>query len=44
LTKLAASHAVRIIAVDTQRLDGLTGHARHQESPRGLPRSRSNTT
>jgi 23S rRNA (guanosine2251-2'-O)-methyltransferase len=30
LTKLAASHGVRIIAVDTQRLDGLTGHARHQ--------------
>ena len=30
LNKLAASHAVRIIAVDTQRLDGLTGHARHQ--------------
>ena len=29
LTKLAASHAVRIIAVDAQRLDGLTGHARH---------------
>jgi 23S rRNA (guanosine2251-2'-O)-methyltransferase len=30
LTKLAASHAVRVIAVDAQRLDGLTGHARHQ--------------
>ena len=30
LTKLAASHAVRIIAVDAQRLDGLTGNARHQ--------------
>ncbi len=30
LIKLAESHAVRIIAVDAQRLDGLTGHARHQ--------------
>ena len=30
LTKLAVSHDVRIIAVDAQRLDGLTGHARHQ--------------
>ncbi len=30
LTKLAGGHAVRIIAVDAQRLDGLTGHARHQ--------------
>ncbi len=30
LTKLADGHAVRIIAVDAQRLDGLTGHARHQ--------------
>lgn len=30
LTKLAGSHAVRIMTVDTQRLDGLTGHARHQ--------------
>src|SRR5471030_888110 len=30
LTKLAGSHAVRIITVDAQRLDGLTGHARHQ--------------
>jgi 23S rRNA (guanosine2251-2'-O)-methyltransferase len=30
LTKLAAAHSVRIIAVDAQRLDGLTGHARHQ--------------
>ena len=30
LTKLAATHAVRIIAVDVQRLDGLTAHARHQ--------------
>jgi 23S rRNA (guanosine2251-2'-O)-methyltransferase len=30
LTKLAGDHAVRIMTVDTQRLDGLTGHARHQ--------------
>ncbi len=30
LTKLAASHDVRVIAVDAQRLDGLTGNARHQ--------------
>ena len=30
LTKLAGSHAVRIIAVDAQRLDGLTGNSRHQ--------------
>jgi 23S rRNA (guanosine2251-2'-O)-methyltransferase len=30
LTKLAESHAVRIMTVDTQRLDGLTGHVRHQ--------------
>jgi 23S rRNA (guanosine2251-2'-O)-methyltransferase len=30
LVKLAGSHAVRVMAVDTQRLDGLTGHARHQ--------------
>jgi 23S rRNA (guanosine2251-2'-O)-methyltransferase len=30
LTKLAGSHAVRIMTVDAQRLDGLTGHARHQ--------------
>ena len=30
LTKLAAGHAVRMIAVDAQRLDGLTGNARHQ--------------
>ena len=30
LSKLAGSHGVRIMAVDTQRLDGLTGHARHQ--------------
>jgi 23S rRNA (guanosine2251-2'-O)-methyltransferase len=30
LIKLADSHAVRIIIVDAQRLDGLTGHARHQ--------------
>ncbi len=30
LTKLAATHAVRMIAVDAQRLDGLTGNARHQ--------------
>src|SRR5258707_15808610 len=30
LVKLAASHDVRVIAVDAQRLDGLTGNARHQ--------------
>ena len=30
LTKLAESHAVRIMAVDGKRLDGLTGNARHQ--------------
>ncbi|HEV7821159.1 MAG TPA: 23S rRNA (guanosine(2251)-2'-O)-methyltransferase RlmB [Burkholderiales bacterium] len=30
LTKLAAGHGLRIIAVDVKRLDGLTGHARHQ--------------
>ncbi len=30
LSKLAGTHAVRIIAVDAQRLDGLTGNARHQ--------------
>jgi 23S rRNA (guanosine2251-2'-O)-methyltransferase len=30
LTRLAAGHASRIIAVDAKRLDGLTGHARHQ--------------
>jgi 23S rRNA (guanosine2251-2'-O)-methyltransferase len=30
LTKLATGHAVRIITVDGQRLDGLTGNARHQ--------------
>jgi 23S rRNA (guanosine2251-2'-O)-methyltransferase len=30
LVKLAASHAVRVMTVDAQRLDGLTGHARHQ--------------
>ena len=30
LVKLAGSHAVRIITVDAQRLDGLTGNARHQ--------------
>ena len=30
LVKLAGSHAVRVMTVDTQRLDGLTGHARHQ--------------
>ena len=30
LSKLASTHAVRIIAVDGQRLDGLTGNARHQ--------------
>ena len=30
LVKLAASHDVRVIAVDAQRLDGLTGNVRHQ--------------
>ena len=30
LVKLAGTHAARIITVDAQRLDGLTGHARHQ--------------
>ena len=30
LTKLATGHDVRIIPVDSQRLDGLTGQARHQ--------------
>jgi 23S rRNA (guanosine2251-2'-O)-methyltransferase len=30
LTKLAAERNVRLIAVDAQRLDGLTGNARHQ--------------
>jgi 23S rRNA (guanosine2251-2'-O)-methyltransferase len=30
LVRLAASHAVRVITVDAQRLDGLAGHARHQ--------------
>ena len=30
LLKLAGSHAVRIITVDANRLDGLTGQARHQ--------------
>jgi 23S rRNA (guanosine2251-2'-O)-methyltransferase len=30
LVKLAEQHAVRIMMVDAQRLDGLTGHARHQ--------------
>ncbi len=30
LVRLAGSHAVRIITVDAQRLDGLAGHARHQ--------------
>ena len=30
LAKLAGSHAVRIIAVDAKRLDGLTGNSRHQ--------------
>ena len=30
LVRLAGSHAVRVITVDAQRLDGLTGHARHQ--------------
>ena len=30
LVKLAGSHDVRLITVDAQRLDGLTGSARHQ--------------
>lgn len=30
LVKLAGSHAVRVLTVDAQRLDGLTGHAAHQ--------------
>ena len=30
LVKLAEGHAVRVMTVDAQRLDGLTGHARHQ--------------
>jgi 23S rRNA (guanosine2251-2'-O)-methyltransferase len=30
LVKMAGSHGVRIITVDAQRLDGLTGNARHQ--------------
>ena len=30
LVQLADSHAVRVITVDAQRIDGLTGHARHQ--------------
>jgi len=30
LAKLAGSHAVRIMTVDARRLDGLTGHSRHQ--------------
>ncbi len=30
LVRLAGSHAVRVITVDAQRLDGMTGHARHQ--------------
>ena len=30
LIKLAAGHDVRLITVDVQRLDGLTGNARHQ--------------
>jgi 23S rRNA (guanosine2251-2'-O)-methyltransferase len=30
LVQLADSHAVRVITVDAQRLDGLTGRARHQ--------------
>ncbi len=30
LIKLAEGHAVRIMTVDAKRLDGLTGHARHQ--------------
>jgi 23S rRNA (guanosine2251-2'-O)-methyltransferase len=30
LAKLAAAKAVRVISVDGHRLDGLTGHARHQ--------------
>ena len=30
LVQLAANHAIRVITVDAQRLDGLTGQARHQ--------------
>ena len=30
MVKLAGGHGVRIITVDAQRLDGLTGNARHQ--------------
>ena len=30
LVKLAGTHAVRVIAVDAQRLNGLSGNARHQ--------------
>ena len=30
LIKLAGIHSVRVMTVDTARLDGLTGHARHQ--------------
>ena len=30
LVKLAGSHGVRVMTVDAPRLDGLTGHARHQ--------------
>jgi 23S rRNA (guanosine2251-2'-O)-methyltransferase len=30
LTRLAAERGVRVMTVDTQRLDGLTRHARHQ--------------
>ena len=30
LVKLAGSHAVRVITMDARRIDGLTGHARHQ--------------
>ncbi len=30
LLELAARHGVRVISADTQRLDRLTGHARHQ--------------
>ena len=30
LTKLAASRGVRVMSVDALRLDGLTGHGRHQ--------------
>lgn len=30
LVRLAESHGLRIMQVDTKRLDGMTGHARHQ--------------